>query len=106
MPSSLSSYPQENALLFAKLQELDSKMKALIKDKEISQQRIKGLEFNIDKLLAKNEMLEKELNLANKETQALKKSTQNINALEKQNFSIRNKIAKIATDIHSQEVSD
>ncbi|SOE19752.1 hypothetical protein SAMN06298216_0253 [Spirosomataceae bacterium TFI 002] len=106
MASSLSSYTQENALLFAKLHELNSKMQVLVKDKEISQQRIQGLEFNIDKLVAENESLQKQLNQANREIQSIQKSTKNINALEKQNFSIRNKIAKIATDIDSQEVSE
>lgn len=106
MASSLSSYTQENALLFAKLHELNSKMQVLVKDKEISQQRIQGLEFNIDKLVAENESLQKQLNQANRQIQSIQKSTKNINALEKQNFSIRNKIAKIATDIDSQEVSE
>lgn len=106
MAGSLSSYPQENALLFSKLQELNARIQSLIADKEISSQRIRGLEFNIEKLKTENLNLEKQLLQSKKEVQTLNSSLKNINALEKQNFSIRNKIAKIASDIDSQEVSE
>lgn len=106
MASKLSSYGQENAMLFAKLAELNARVSQLHADQKIAIQKQEGLNFEIKKLHSENQLLSKELIAVKKENQRLNSSIKNIDALEKQNFTIRNKIAKIAVDINGQEVGD
>lgn len=106
MEGNLSSYSQENALLFGKLKELSGKMDSILSERKSNLLKIEGLDFELKKEKKARLELQNENIKLKKEVQLLNVKMKNINALEKQNFTIRNKIARIATDIDSQEVSE
>ncbi len=106
MPQSQDKFEKENALLFARFDELNGKLNLSLSQNLSDAKKIDGLFFELEKLKEeKNKLVEKnkDLKQANLEMQ---EKLANLNALEKQNFTISNKIAKIVSDIESQEVRE
>ena len=99
-------FEQENALLFARLEELSGKVEERIAKVKVYEQKIIGLEFELDKLSRERDQLKQQNIFLKKERDQASSKAKILDVLEGQNFSIRNKIAKIVSDIDSQEVSE
>lgn len=99
-------YEHENALMFARLEELAGKVEGRIAKVKSFQQKIVGLEFELKKMREERDELRTKLTILKKHKSEEANKVEVLDVLEGQNFSIRNKIAKIVSDIDSQEVSE
>ncbi len=106
MEKNKHQFEQENALLFARLEELSGKVEERIAKVKVFEQKIIGLEFEFKKLSEERDNLKKQLAFLKKEREQSSAKVRILDELENQNFSIRNKIAKIVSNIDSQEVSE
>ncbi len=106
MPLGKSQFEQENAMLFAKFEELSGKLNLSLAQNKSDAQKIKGLSFELSEANESKEKLKEKLKKLKDENAGLLKRLSNLNALEKQNFTISNKIAKIVTDIDNPEVRE
>ena len=106
MEKNKPQFEQENALLFARLEELSGKVEEPIAKVKVFEQKIIGLEFEFKKLSEERDNLKKQLAFLKKEREQSSAKVRILDELENQNFSIRNKIAKIVSNIDSQEVSE
>ena len=92
--------------MFARLEELAGKVDGRIAKVRTYEQKIVGLEFELKKVKAERDELKSRLTFIKKQ-QAIETEVPNeLEALSAENFTIRNKIAKIVTDIESREVSE
>ena len=100
-----TGFEQENALLFAKMEDLAGLVEERIAKIKKYEQQILGLQFELEKLNDEKLKLKDQVNTLKKESEELQNKVKFLDGLKGQNFSIQNKIAKIVTDIDSQEVS-
>lgn len=106
MSKNSERYSQENALLFSRLEALSGKLEERIARIKVNQQEIIGLKFELEKVQIERDELKERLQMVRKELHESKSKTAVFDSLEDQNFTIRNKIAKIVSDSDSQQVSD
>lgn len=99
-------YYQENAMMFARLEELAGKVDGRIAQVKTFEQRIIGLEFELKKIKEERDDLKRRLAFVKKQQAEVKNIPRELEALSAENFSIRNKIAKIVTDIEGEEASE
>jgi chromosome segregation ATPase len=99
-------FEQENALLFARLEELSGKVEEQIAKVKVYEQKIIGLEFELKKLSQEREQLKRQTSFLKKENERVSSKAKVLDVLENENFSIKNKITKIVSEIDSQEVSE
>lgn len=99
-------FEQENALLFARLEELSGKVEEQIAKVKVYEQKIIGLEFELKKLSQEREQLKRQTAFLKKENERVSSKAKVLDVLENENFSIKNKITKIVSEIDSQEVSE
>ena len=106
MSKNSERYSQENALLFSRLEALSGKLEERMARIKVTEQEIIGLNFELNKVQAERDELKEKLIQARKELHESRAKTAVYDSLEDQNFTIRNKIAKIVSDSDSQQVSD
>lgn len=103
MGVALNSFEQENAMLFAKLEEISGRIYQLSKEKNSKQQEIVALKYQIEQEVAEKNKLSEEVKFLKRTNSELNAKVKTIDQLSKQNFSIKDKIARLAEDIESQE---
>ncbi|WP_341224652.1 hypothetical protein [uncultured Arcticibacterium sp.] len=99
-------YYQENAMMFARLEELAGKVDGRIAKVRTFEQKIIGLEFELKKVKEERDDLKSRLAFVKKHQAKVKDAPGELEGLSAENFTIRNKIAKIVTDIEGKEVSE
>ncbi len=99
-------YENENALMFAQLEELAGKVESRIAKVKTYEQQIVGLKFELEKAKTEREEFKGKMAILKRQKSEQVKKDDGIEFLEGQSFSIRNKIAKIVTDINGEEASE
>lgn len=103
MGLAFNSFDQENAMLFAKLEEISGKIFQLSKEKTSREQEIVSLKYRIQNAEEENAKLKEEVKFLKRTNSELNAKVKTIDQLSKQNFSIKDKIARLAEDTESQE---
>jgi chromatin segregation and condensation protein Rec8/ScpA/Scc1 (kleisin family) len=103
---SKKQYEQENALMFARLEQLSGKVESRIADSKSYEKEVIGLRYELQKVIQERDDLKMKLAYIKKHGSQLKPEASEMDVLSAQNFSIRNKIVKIVTDIDDREVSE
>ncbi|MGR3809030.1 hypothetical protein [Jiulongibacter sp. NS-SX5] len=106
MPTKYADFDNENARMFASLEKVAGKVEQRIAEVKTLDQENKGLIFELEQLKEEKERLKKQISALKREGEAAQKKARLVDALEEQNFTIKNKIAKIVSDIDSEEVSE
>ncbi|KPM49193.1 hypothetical protein [Jiulongibacter sediminis] len=101
-----AAFEQENARMFASLEKVAGKVEQRISSVKTLEQENRGLKFEIDNLKEEKEKLKRQLSVLKKDKDSAEKKARILDALEEQNFTIKNKIAKIVSDIDSEEISE
>ncbi|AWV97572.1 hypothetical protein [Arcticibacterium luteifluviistationis] len=99
-------YYQENAMMFARLEELAGKVDGRIAKVRTYEQKIIGLEFELKKTKEERDELKSRLAFMKKQQATEKQIPNELEGLSAESFTIRNKIAKIVTDIERREVGE
>jgi chromatin segregation and condensation protein Rec8/ScpA/Scc1 (kleisin family) len=99
-------YEQENAMMFAKLEQLSGKVETRIAEAKSYEQEVVGLRYELKQVIQERDDLRMKLSFIKKHKSEEVTIPTEIDVLSAQNFSIRNKIAKIVTDIDGQEIGE
>ncbi|MFT7249222.1 MAG: hypothetical protein ACI9QN_001440 [Arcticibacterium sp.] len=99
-------YENENALMFAQLEELAGKVESRIAKVKSYEQQIVGLKFELEKAKIERDEFKRKIALFKRYKSEEVKKEEGLEFLEGQSFSIRNKIAKIVSDIDVDESSE
>ncbi|MFT4733579.1 MAG: hypothetical protein ACI9DJ_001820 [Algoriphagus sp.] len=99
-------YENENALMFAQLEELAGKVESRIAKVKSYEQQIVGLNFELEKAKIERDEFKRKIALFKRYKSEEVKKEEGLEFLEGQSFSIRNKIAKIVSDIDVDESSE
>ncbi|MFT5884187.1 MAG: chromosome segregation ATPase [Arcticibacterium sp.] len=99
-------YENENALMFAQLEELAGKVESRIAKVKSYEQQIVGLKFELEKARTERDEFKGKIALLKRHKSEEVKKEEGLEFLEGQSFSIRNKIAKIVADIDGEEASE
>lgn len=103
MGEGTEQFNNENSVLFARMKELAFRVEQLKISKEIAEEKVRGLEYQLKLVKEDVQKNEKDLERINKLYRQLKSRSENIQVLEKQNFKITDKITRLVTDIKNQE---
>ena len=103
---SKKQYEEENAMMFAKLEQLSGKVENRIAEAKSYEQEVVGLRYELKQVIQERDDLRKKLSFIKKHNSEQATIPTEIDVLSAQNFSIRNKIARIVTDIEGQEISE
>jgi GTPase len=103
---SKKQYEQENAMMFARLEQLSGKVENRIAEAKSYEQEVVGLRYELKQVIQERDDLRKKLSFLKRHKSEEGANITEIDVISAQNFSIRNKIAKIVSDIEGQELSE
>ena len=100
------SFEYENAATFAKLEAMAGKVDMRIAQAKTFEQEVKSLKFQLQQITAERDQLKQRVSVQKREHLRDREKAEILDALENQNFTIKNKIAKIVSDIDGKEISE
>jgi chromatin segregation and condensation protein Rec8/ScpA/Scc1 (kleisin family) len=103
---SKKQYEQENAMMFARIEQLSGKIESRIADSKSFEQEVVGLRYELRKVIQERDDLKMKLAYIKKHGSEQRQEPNEMDVLSAKNFTIRNKIVKIVSDIDGEEVSE